>query len=92
MNIWANVEIYDKICKEVSKMADEQAFKEALAQEKLKDVVLVCNRENKHKLLLAIPTLCILGTDLCDDQIYMVTDKDMADNIRNTLNNIRTEY
>ena len=79
---WDNMNIWDEMCKMIAENANRQAYMEALEQEKIQSAVLVCNRENKYKLLSVIPTLCILGTDLCDDKIYMITDKEMADNAR----------
>ena len=72
----------DDICAAIQKMEDLRRYEELRTQEAIRNAVIVCNRENKWKLKQAIPELCVLGTDVCDDKIYMVTDKELAENIR----------
>lgn len=72
----------DDISAAIQKMEDLRRFEELRTQEAIRNAVIVCNRENKWKLKQAIPELCVLGTDVCDEKIYMVTDKELAENIR----------
>ena len=84
--------IYDEMCKEVAKMMDKIAFDEARNSGKVVEPVLICNRGNKfmlHQIFRGMD-LCIYGTDLCDNKIYMVTDKELAENIREGLKYERT--
>lgn len=79
--LWDN----DEISKAISEMEDRRIFNEMLEREQIETAVIICNRENKFKLKGVCPNLCILGTDKCDEKIYMVTDKKIADNIRDML-------
>ena len=63
----------------------KRIYNEMLMKEQIAKVVIICNRENKFKLKSVFPNLCVLGTDLCDEKIYMVTDREIADNIREEL-------
>ena len=78
-------DIWDEVCKAVAEMEDARVYNEMLMKEQIERAVIICNRENKHKLKSVFPDLCILGTDHCDDKIYMVTDKTIAENIREML-------
>ena len=72
----------DDIIEAVNRAEEIKRFQELKEKQMIKDVVLICNRENKYKINCAIPDICILGTDVCDDKIYMVMDKELAENIR----------
>lgn len=76
---------WDEVCKAVAEMEDKRRYNEMLMKEQIEAAVIICNRENKHRLKGLFPNLCVLGTDHCDDKIYMVTDKTIADNIRESL-------
>lgn len=73
---------FDEYSKAILEMEDNRLYKEMLEKEQIERAVLICNRENKFELKGVCPNLCILGTDLCDDKVYMVTDRTIADNIR----------
>lgn len=73
---------YEDILEAVQKMEDFRRFEEMRTKEVIRRAVIICNRENKYKIKQAIPELCVLGTDVCDDKVYMVTDKELAENIR----------
>lgn len=76
----------EKIAREIAKAEDERRFNEWKSDGTLTKAVLVCNRENKFKLKSVMPELCIVGLDLCgDDEVFMMTDKDMAENARRML-------
>lgn len=72
----------DDISAAIQKMEDLRRFEELRIQEAIRNAVLICNRENKFKLKQAIPELCVLETDFCDNKIYMITDKELAENVR----------
>ena len=75
---------WDEVRYKMEQAEEERVFKQIKAEKKIEPVVLICNRENKFKILnmdLPVP-VCVLGTDACDDVIYMVTDKELAENIR----------
>lgn len=76
---------WDEVCKAVAEMEDKRIYNEMLEKEQIESAVLICNRENKFKLKSIFPNLCVLGTDLCDEKIYMVTDKKIAENIKDML-------
>ena len=76
---------YDDILEAVQKMEDLRKFEELRKAEAIRNAVIICNRENKYKIKQAIPDLCVLGTDVCDDKVYMVTNKELAENIRQNL-------
>lgn len=76
---------WDEVCKAVAEMEDKRIYNEMLMKEQIEAAVIICNRENKHRLKALFPNLCVLGTDHCDDKIYMVTDKTIAENIRESL-------
>ena len=66
-------------------MEDKRIYNEMLEKEQIESAVLICNRENELKLKDIFPNLCILGTNLCDEKVYMVTDKRIAENIRDMM-------
>ena len=76
---------WEEICKAAAEMEDKRIYNEMLMKEQMETAVIICNRENKHKLKSMFPSLCVLGTDHCDEKIYMVTDKEIAENIRECL-------
>ena len=78
-------DLFDAISEAVQKAEDARKFKELKDTKAIEDAVLICNRDNKFKLKSAFPNLCILGTDACDDKVYMVLDKEIAENIRTNL-------
>jgi len=80
-----NFDELNNISKAIAEMEDKRIYNEMLLKEQIETAVIVCNSENKHKLKSIFPKLCVLGTNLCDDKIYMVTDKTIADNIRELL-------
>lgn len=83
---WDNIAVWDKICKEVAKMQEEEAFNRLKAEGKLQSPVIICSRKIGRKLKVFMPNICVLATDLCeDDKAYMVTDETIADNIRQYL-------
>ena len=71
--------------KEYLENENKRLFNEMLEKEQIEPAVVICNRENKFKLKGVCPNLCILGTDICDNKIYMVIDKTIAENIRECL-------
>ena len=73
---------YEEILDAVAKMEEIRVFEKKREEESIRNAVLICNRENKFKINQAIPDLCVYGTDICDDNIYMVIDKELAENIR----------
>ena len=76
------IDYWDEVCKGVAEMEDKRVYNEMLMKRQMMTpAVLICNRENKFKLKSLFPNLCIFGTDLCDDKIYMVTDKLIAESI-----------
>ena len=75
----------DDILEAMQKLEDMRRFEELRTQEAIRKAVLICNRENKFKIKQAIPELCVLGTDVCDDKVYMIMDKELAENIRRTV-------
>ena len=77
--------ICDEIDEYVNKMTDELLWQEMKDKQQVESAVIICNRENKIKLKSAMPNLCVFGTDLCDEKIYMVTDRTIANNIRENL-------
>ena len=78
--------VFERIVREMAKAEEERRFNEWKSDGTLTKAVLVCNRENKFKLKCAMPELCIVGHDLCgDDEVFMITDKDMAENARRSL-------
>lgn len=85
---WHNgpfTDILDEISKWVIENENKEAYNKMLENGQIESAVLICNRENKFRLKGVCPNLCILGTDLCDDKVYMVTDRTIADNIREML-------
>lgn len=76
---------YEDILEAVRKAEDFKRFEEMRTAEAIRSAVIICNRENKFKLKQAIPELCVLGTDACDDKVYMVADKELAERIREGL-------
>ena len=85
-NAWDD--IWDMICKEQAKEQDRLRFEEMKVNRQIDSPVLICNRETRRMIEKALPNMfCILATDLCEkDKVYMVTDKAIADNIRQSLN------
>ena len=79
------IDYWDEVCRSVAEMEDKRVYNEMLMKEQMTPAVLICNRENKYKLKSLFPNLCIFGTDLCDDKIYMVTDKLIAESIKDGL-------
>ena len=81
-------DIWDMICKEQAKAQDRLLFEEMKNNKQIESPVLICNREMKYMIERALPKMfCILATDLCEkDKVYMVTDKELANNIRQNLN------
>lgn len=71
---------YDDIFEAIQKMEEYRRLERT--KEVIRRAVIICNRENKYKIKQAIPELCVWGTDMCDDNVYMVTDKELAENIR----------
>jgi len=82
MFVHSNAPIIDDIIEAVNRAKEIERFQELKEKQMIQDVVLICNRENKYKINCAIPDICIFGTDACDDKVYMVTDKELAENIR----------
>ena len=74
-----------KIYEEMSKAEDERIFNEMKDKGQIDKPVLICSRKIKYQIESMLPNkFCMLATDLCeDDKVYMVTDKRVADNIRN---------
>ena len=81
-------DIWDMICKEQAKAHDKLLFDELKNKQQMVEPVLICSRKIKQQIESKLPNMfCILATDLCgDDKAYMVTDKEMADNVRQNLN------
>lgn len=80
-------DMWDKICEEMVKAEEERIFNEMKDKDQIDKPVLICSRKIKHQIESMLPNkFCMLATDLCeDDKVYMVTDKRVADNIRNML-------
>lgn len=85
MNWLDDADLMALIRKSIMEDEDKRIYNEMLMKEQIETAVIVCNRENKHRLKGLFPNLCVLGTDHCDDKIYMITDKTIADNIRESL-------
>lgn len=81
IDFWDN----DAISKKFAEAESKRIYNEMLEKEQIESAVIFCNRENKFKLKSIFPNLCVLGTDLCDGKIYMVTDKKIAENIKDML-------
>ena len=79
------IDTMEEVYKAVAEMENKRIYNEMLMKEQIETAVIICNRENKHRLKELFPNLCVLGTNHCDDKIYMVTDKTIADNIRESL-------
>ena len=77
--------LLDDISKAIQKMEDLRQFEKLREEEAIINAVLICNRENQFKIRQAIPELCVLATDFCDDKVYMVTDKELAKYIRESI-------
>ena len=83
-NAWND--IWDMICKEQAKAQDKLLFDEMKANYQISEPVLICNRETKRLIENELPNrFCILATDLCGDKVFMITDKIIAENIRQNL-------
>ena len=79
-------DIWDMICKEQAKAQDRLLFEEMKEKGQITEPVLICNREIRYQIESVFPNrFCILASDLCDDKVYMVTDRAIADNIRQNL-------
>lgn len=85
MNWLDDADLMALIRKSIMEDESKRIYNEMLMKEQIETAVIICNRENKHRLKGLFPNLCVLGTDLCDDKIYMVTDKTIAENIRENL-------
>lgn len=77
----------NEICRKKIIENEQRIFDEMKYNQQIVSPVLICNRETKHTIERVLPNMfCILGTDLCEkNKAYMVTDKELADNIRKSL-------
>lgn len=85
MNWLDDADLMALIRKSIMEDEDKRIYNEMLMKGQIEAAVIICNRENKYKLKSLFPGLCVLGTDLCDEKLYMVTDKTIAENIRENL-------
>ena len=83
-------DFWDKICKEVAKSQDRLLFNEMKEKAQITKPVLICCRDMKYQIMKAFPGMFdILGTDVCEpDKVYIVTDKELANNIRKILDEV----
>ena len=69
-------------------MEELRTFKDMKAKGQLSEAVLICSRKTKFVIQTSLPQydFDIIGTDLCeDDKLYMVTDKTIAEKIRQNM-------
>lgn len=79
------IDVFNEICRKKRIETEQRIFNEMKYNQQIVSPVLICNRETKHTIERVLPNMFyILATDLCEkDKAYMVTDKELADNIRN---------
>lgn len=82
------IDMWDEICRKNIKEHEQRLFNEMKDKQQIVSPVLICNRETKHVIESALPNMfCIIATEFCEkDKVYMVNDKTLADNIRQSLN------
>lgn len=86
--------IYDiaRACEVIAQLEEAERIKELEFKKQIEEAVFICNRHMKYVIQTALPQydFCIVGNDACeDDKLYMITDKALADNIRQNLNFIK---
>ena len=86
--------IYDieRACEVIAQLEEAERIKELKFKEQIEEAVFICNHHMKYMIQTALPQydFCIVGNDACeDDKLYMITDKTLADNIRQNLNFIK---
>lgn len=81
-------DMLDKICEELARMEEERTFQEMKLKKQIEEAVFICSRHMKYVIQTALPQydFYILAIDVCeDDKLYMITDKELANNIRQNL-------
>ena len=86
--------IYDieRACEVIAQLEEAERIKELEFKKQIEEAVFICNRHTKYIIQTALPQydFYIVGNDACeDDKLYMITDKTLADNIRQNLNVIK---
>lgn len=90
-SIFSDDGYWDRVRELIIKSEDERIFQQTKDEGKIEPAVLICNKENKFKLLDAFhdanvyPHISVFCTELCGDSIYMVTDKELAQRIRDAV-------
>ena len=80
-------DIVNRLYEQQMQLNEKIAFESAKENGQITEPVLICNKEIKHQLESLLPNrFCILAADVCEkDKIYMVTDKEAINNIRQWL-------
>lgn len=82
-------DIYN-LTREQVKAEYKMIFSDMILNKYIEEPVLICNRETRDIIERELPhRFCILANDLCENKVYMVTDRELADNIRQNLNWLR---
>ena len=80
-------DIWEMICKEQAVAEDKKRLDDMIINKQIEEPVLICNRETRDIIERELPhRFCILASDLCKDSVFMVTDRILANNIRQNLN------
>ena len=89
VNIISNITRASEV---IAQLEEAERIKELKFKEQIEEAVFICNHHMKYAIQTALPQydFCIVGNDACeDDKLYMITDKTLADNIRQNLNFIK---
>ena len=77
----------NEVTKFILESEEKRVFEELKEKSKIVKPVLICSKKIKYLLNVMFPNyFCILATNVCEaDKVYMVTDNELADNIRESL-------
>ena len=76
----------EEIAKAIQQAAEMTSLERARFEGSIADAVLICSPKNKHIIKNAIPTLFVISSPYCtDEQCYMVTDKELAKEMKRTI-------
>lgn len=80
-------DVWDMILKEQAIANDKMRLEDIIINKQIEEPVLICNKKTRDIIESALPhRFCILASDLCNDSVFMVTDRILANNIRQNLN------
>ena len=73
--------------REFQKLMDSAVLEDMKSNGSIADPIIICSSSIKDALSVAMPNALIIATSCCEkDKAYVVTDKELAQNIRTNYN------